>query len=119
MTTERDLKSIHQRIKDQKAKRKNLKEIVKNELTANKAYQDLLEEIAKLKEKKVKMESDAKVRLQTELQEIDKLTVSIKADEQMMSDIALSKYVKGETVELKDEQDTEYVPEFKVRFKKK
>lgn len=116
--SERDLKHVHQRIKESKRKRKDLKEIVKNELTSSKAYQELLEQITELKAKKARMEAQANERLKTELEEIEKVTVSIKADQQLMSDIALSKFMKGETIELVDENDTKYEPVWKVTFKK-
>lgn len=115
---ERDLKHVHQRLKESKRKRKDLKEIVKNELTSSKQYQELLEQITELKAKKARMEAQANDRLKTELEEIEKVTVSIKADQQLMSDIALSKFMKGETIELVDENDTKYEPVWKVTFKK-
>lgn len=119
MSNERDLKSVHQRVKEAKKKRQDLKTIVKDELASNKQYQEILEQIADLKARKAKIEAAAKERLQSEMEEIDKLTVSIKADQQLMSDIAVTKFMKGETVELKDDQDAEYEPIFKVTFKRK
>lgn len=113
------LPGIHQRIKEAKAKRQDLRTIVKDELASSASYKSINEQIAELKTKKARIEAAVRERLQKELQEIEILSNGIKNDIQLMSDLAVTQLMKGQTVELKDEGDNEYEPVIKVTFKKK
>lgn len=49
---------------------------------------------------------------------MDLLKLNIKEGIQVMSDVALTSIMKGESVKLTDDQNNEYEPIFSVRFKK-
>lgn len=114
------LKEIHDKIKDQKRKRKDLKAIVKDSMASSVAYKDALEEVERAKEKLKRVRAAIMADLSDELQEIDKLTLSIKEDQVVLADVAISELMKGETVNIEDPDNEETLePEFKVTFKKK
>ena len=64
------------------------------------------------------IENELKAAAQSDLDKLDELKVDIAADQEMLADIALNMYVKEETVEIIDEYDQAWYPEFKVAFKK-
>jgi hypothetical protein len=113
-----ELHEIFQRIKASKQEQKNVRNVYRDVLAQNAALQKVVEELATLKAKKSQMETEIRASFQKEMEQLEKLTESVKADVQLMSDIALTKLMKGETVELKDENDTAYEPVINVRFKK-
>ena len=113
-----DLKEIHQRIRDKKKERKDVHAVYKDVLAASKNYQDMLEELKRLKVKKLQLEQALQEECAQEMEKIEQLALDIKGDLQVLSDMALTKFMKGETIELTDENDVKYEPVFKVTFKK-
>ncbi|MEN9558120.1 MAG: hypothetical protein RL141_489 [Candidatus Parcubacteria bacterium] len=113
-----DLNEIFKRMSEQKKERKRVQAIYKDLLANSKPYQDAVDALADAKAKKLQIESSIKADVPTELDEIDRLTQSLESDKQLLTDLALTKLMKGETVEITDEQDTKYEPVFSVRFKK-
>ena len=49
---------------------------------------------------------------------LDDFKIDLESDATMLSDIALSKFIKGETVKVVDEYNNTYQPIFTVKFKK-
>ncbi len=113
-----DLKEVHQRIHQKKQEKKKTGEILRDVLAQSKPFQDVLEEEKKLKAKKLQLITALRADLRHELEQMDRLKNDIKSDMELMSDLALSMVMKGETVELTDEYDNKYEPIFKVAFKK-
>ena len=114
-----ELQDVFNRVKEKKQERKKLKSVYADALSTSKPYQDVLEELNTLKAKKQGMEAEIKAQFVSELEAMDRIKADIDADNQLMTDIALTTMMKGETVELKDpETDTPYEPVFSVRFKK-
>jgi len=113
-----ELKDVFKRINETKKEKRKLSEIYKETLSNSKPYQDALEAFNEAKTKKQQVEAALKAELRAELDQIDKFNESMDADKQLMSDIALTSLMKGETIELTDENDTKYDPVFNVKFKK-
>jgi len=113
-----NLKEIHDRMNGSKRERRDLKKRVKEAFAQSKPYQDVLEQMKSLKAKQAQIEAAINREYQQEIDQIENLKKSIDEDAQMLSDVSLSMLMKGETVEIKDDDDTRYTPEFKVRFKK-
>lgn len=113
-----DLKAVMQRIKEKKQEKKNVHTVYKDVLAQSKAYQELLEEWNTLKAKKLQLENTLRAQCQKELEEVERLALDIKTDVQVLSDMALTMLMKGETVEVTDENDVKYEPIIKVTFKK-
>ncbi|MDO8583599.1 MAG: hypothetical protein Q7R83_00270 [bacterium] len=113
-----DLKEILQRVRQKKHKRKEATTSYKDVLAASKPYQDVLDELQKLKAKKLQLEHALQADCVQEIEEAERLALDIKTDLQVMSDVALTKLMKGETIELTDENEVKYEPIIKVTFKK-
>lgn len=113
-----DLKEIHQRIGKNKHTRADRKRMIAEAFTQSKPYQDTLRELEILRAKKHQLEVAIKADFKGELDEIDRLNLSISTDIELLSDSALSMLMKGETVELTDENDLRYEPRVKVTFKR-
>ena len=113
-----ELKDIVGRMNAQKKERQKLQGTYRDMLTNSKSYQDALEALAVAKTKKQAVEATIRAGFQQEQSELEKLKASLDADRQLMADTALTLLMKGEPIELTDENDTKYEPVFSVRFKK-
>jgi ABC-type phosphate transport system auxiliary subunit len=111
----RDIKEIFSRIQQQKKEQREINRSIKDALSVHAEYHDIAEQIDRLKLKKRQIENSLRSEYE---QKIDLLKLNIKGDVQTMSDIALASLVKGESINLKDDENNEYEPVFSVRFKK-
>ena len=113
-----ELNDVFKRINETKKEKRKVHDIYKEALANSKPYQDALAAFNEAKVKKSQIETSLKADLRTELEQIDAFKASITADTELMSDIALTQLMKGQTVELSDEDDVKYEPVFNVKFKK-
>lgn len=113
-----DLKDVLQRIRAKKQERKKVNEVFRDVLSQSKRYQEVLEELKALKAKKKHIEIELQRELISESEKAERLAQDLKTDVQLLSDMALTKFMKGETIEVTDENDVKYEPVFKVTFKK-
>jgi len=113
-----DLKEIHQRIRQKKREKKDLASIYKDVLATSKHFQELIDERKKLDAKIVQVKHTLQEECAKEMEEIERLSLDIKSDALVLSDMALNHFMKGETIELTDENDVKYEPIFRVSFKK-
>jgi hypothetical protein len=113
-----DIHEIFNRIKEKKHEKKKLHGSFKEALQGSKPYQDILQELETLKAKKLQVENSIKLEFESELRRIDELKQHLLSDTQMLSDMALTSLMRGETVQITDENDQKYDPVFSVRFKK-
>lgn len=113
-----ELQEVFKRINETKKERKKVQDIYKEALANSKPYQDALEAFNAAKTKKQQVESALKAELRSEIDQLDAFKLSLASDTEILSDIALTSLMKGETVELTDENDTKYEPVFSVKFKK-
>lgn len=87
-------------------------------LTNSSGYQKAVEELSVLREKKKKIEDGLREDFRTEFDKLEVLKADIENDTMLLSDAALSEYIKGKHVEIVDEYENKYEPIFKVQFKK-
>lgn len=113
-----EAQEVFNRIKDKQREQKILRETYRNLQTNSTAYQEVIEELKILKDKKKKIEDGFKAEMKTELAQLDGLKSDIASDREMLSDIALTQLIKGEKVGVTDEYNNKYEPMFTVRFKK-
>ena len=114
-----DLQTVFDRVKEKKQECRKIKSVYADALATSKPYQDLLEQVKDMKAKKSAMEAEIQTQFVSELDALDRMKADIEADTQLMSDLALTALMRGETVEVKDaETETAYEPVFSVRFKK-
>ena len=101
-----------------KKKRKGIKSMWKDELEHHSNYQKIIEEMTELKDQKKKIEQELREANAADISEVEDLTLEIKASEELLSDLAFNMYMKEENVEVTDEYNNRYVPQFVVKFKK-
>jgi predicted nuclease with TOPRIM domain len=111
----RNIKEIFERIQEQKREQREINKAVREALENSSEYHDVKEHIQRLRLKKMRMEDSARGDLD---QKMDLLKLNIKEGIQVMSDVALTTIMKGESVKLTDSENNEYEPIFSVRFKK-
>ncbi|MFA5020965.1 MAG: hypothetical protein WC517_02820 [Patescibacteria group bacterium] len=113
-----NLQEVFNRIRENKKEQKKLKDAYRDALNNSPEYQKISDEFKDAKLKKQQIEADFKSQFSSEFTRLDDLKIDLDSDSEMMSDIALTSLMKGETVKVKDENEVEYDPFFSVRFKK-
>lgn len=111
------LEEIYKRLEVSKKKKREIGKMMKDELTHNARYQELVEEMKTLREEKKGIEQDVRAS-SSEFSQLDGLKLDIQTDQELLADIALNMYVKDENVEIIDEYDNAWYPVFNVKFKK-
>lgn len=113
-----NLQEVFIRIRTNRKEQKKLKDAYWDALSTSQQYQKVTEELKDLKVKKQQIEGDIKVQFSSEFTKLDDMKIDLESDLDMLSDLALSTLMKGETVKVKDEFEVEYDPFFSVKFKK-
>ena len=113
-----NLEQVFGRITEIKKQQKDIKTSYKDALVTSQSYQDVVEELKKLKDKKKNIEQAMRGDFSYELQKLEDLKIDLASEQEVLSDIALTKLMKGESISLKDKYDVEYEPVFSVKFKK-
>jgi len=111
------LDEVYKRIEANKKKRRELNKMLKDELSNNARYQEIQEEAKTLREERKGIENEL-LSSSGNLSEIDEIKIEINTDQELLSDIALNMYANKESVEIVDEYDNKWYPQFKVAFKK-
>ncbi len=109
---------VFNKIREMKKEQKDLRDMYKDALAQADEYEELVEEIATLREKKKQIETRIQAELGRAWEKFDDLKREVETEKEMLNDIALTTLMKGETVEVKDEFDNAYEPTWKVNFKK-
>jgi len=113
-----NIQDIFDRIQEHKKKQKELRALYKDALKASTQYVSITEELKELREKKRKIEFSTKEDLASEFQELETLELDIKNDVELLSDLAVTQLMKGETIAVSDKYQNAYDPVVTVRFKK-
>lgn len=112
------LQELHTELRQKKDERKKLKAAIKDELKHHSRYAEVLDEMMTLKAEKKSIETQVREAVPQDSARLADLDAEIKADEELMSDLAMNLILKNESVELRDEYENRYVPLMKVIFKK-
>ena len=112
------LNQVFTRLQELQKQQRELKKMYRDALAVNANYHQAVEELEALKIKKKQIEASVKDDLKAEFDKLDGLKLNIAGDKQMLSDIALTHFSKGEPVKVTDEHQVEYEPIFNVRFQK-
>lgn len=112
-----NLNEVFARIQANKAEQKTIKESYKDALSMNKEHHEITEELKTLKARKQQIEAAIKQEYHSEFTKLDDLKIDLNSDIELLSDLALNQLMKGETVEIV-EDETRYEPVFNVRFRK-
>ncbi len=118
MSDQSRLQEVYNELHEQKEERKKLKEMLKDELKHHERYGEIKEELDGLKAEKKGIETQVQNANAMDAAKLEELTIEIKANEELLSDLALNLLMKNEEVELTDKHANRYVPQFVVKFKK-
>lgn len=113
-----NIQEIFNNIQKAKKEQKEIKSMYRDALSNSSGHKNVVEEINVLKEKKKKIEESLRDDFRTEFDKLEVLKADIENDTMLLSDAALSEYIKGKNVEIVDEYENKYEPIFKVQFKK-
>lgn len=113
-----DVQQIFNKIQERQKEQKTLRQIYKDVLTNSQEYQNIIEELQSLKTKKKKVEEILKDELRSEIEKLNSIKVDIDSEKEILSQATLTKILKGEQIEIIDENNNKYEPVFSVRFKK-
>lgn len=113
-----NIQEVFNRLREIKKEAKDLKDMYKDALAQADEYDEVVEQIKTLREKKKQIETRIQAEMGRAYEKLDDLKHEGDTNKEMLSDIAMSTLMKGETVEVKDEYENVYEPQFKVNFKK-
>lgn len=113
-----DLQDVFKKNKEAKKERKKINDMYREALTNSKTYQETIDQLKELQAKKKRLEVQIKQDFRSEMEKMDRLKQDIQSNNVLMSDIALSTLMKGQTVLITDENDVKYEPKFSVKFTK-
>lgn len=112
------LEEVYARLNENKRRAREIKNMQRDELTHSERHKEIKEEIKTLREEAKSIEHEVGGGMQKEMEELDELKSEIQADAELLADIALNMYVTHQTVEIVDENDVKWAPQFKVNFKR-
>jgi predicted nucleic acid-binding Zn-ribbon protein len=113
-----DIGAVFNRIQENKKKLKDIRSAYTDALQSSQQYVDLKEEMGVMREKLKSLEATIKDGFSGEFTQMDDLKIDVASDMELLTDIAMTQLMKGQTVAVTDEYDNEYEPLFKVNFKK-
>ncbi len=113
-----DVQEIFNRMQAIKKQQKDIKSAFNEALKQNSELAEIVEKIKALQVKKKQIEMSVKQDFSSEFTKLDDLKIDINSDQELLTDASVTKLMKGETVEVKDEYDQTYQPVFSVKFKK-
>lgn len=114
----RDIQEVFNELQQAKKDQKDIKKEYKDALLNANEYEETMEELKKLKEKKKQIETLTQNRMGMRWEELEKLKAKAEELQQMVTDIAMTNLMDGKTVAIKDEYDNIYEPVYKITFKK-
>jgi hypothetical protein len=112
------LEEVYARLNESKSRAREIKNMMRDELTHSERYKEIKDEIKTLREEAKSIENEVSGGMQKDMEELDGLKSEIQADTELLADIALNMYVNQQTVEIVDENDVKWAPQFKVNFKR-
>ena len=113
-----NIEEVFNKIKEIKKEQKKIRDMYRDALSHSAEYREVMEEFKKLKDNKKQIETNIQVDFSSEMDKLGRLKQSIADSEQMLSDIAITRYAEGKNIEIKDENDNIYEPIFTVKFRK-
>lgn len=109
---------LYQRYQSKRKEKKKLSAFFKEQQEIHSEYKKIVDELEVLKAKKKQIDLQIKESCASELEKMEKLRLDIKTDKEMLTDLAVTKMMNNEAVEISDEYNNKFVPFFSVIFKK-
>lgn len=112
------IQEIFNELQEFKKKRKEIGRQYRDALFQAEGYEDIKEQMRKMREKRLLIESGVRAEMGSAFEELERAKREIAALEQMLTDAAMTTLMKGETVEITDQYDSKYEPIYRIMFKK-
>ncbi|OGL62379.1 hypothetical protein A3C09_00360 [Candidatus Uhrbacteria bacterium RIFCSPHIGHO2_02_FULL_47_44] len=112
-----NLEEVYKRLEKNKKRKREIGKMIMDELSHSSRYKEIKEELMALREEKKAIEQTVQAG-NPDFKEIEELKAEIQTDSEVLSDLALNMYMKDQTVEIVDDYDQKWYPQFKVAFKK-
>ena len=112
------LEEIFNRMQEAKKEQRSIRSMYKDALLNLQEYQNIVVDLDNLKKKKKQIEAQVQEDFGADFQKLDEIKLDLETDRELLSDMALNKYVKGETVEIIDQYENKYEPVFSVKFRR-
>ncbi|MDP3964274.1 MAG: hypothetical protein Q8Q20_01260 [bacterium] len=113
------VQDVFNRIQKSKKELKELKAAYHDSLANHGSYQKIMEQLRAYKMNKQRIEDSVKGEMGKDYQRIEDLQFDIKSDKELLCDMSLNQMMKGQSVEVTDEEEKSYEPVFSVAFKKR
>ena len=113
-----DIQEVFARIQENKKQQKEIKAMYRDGIDNTPGYKEIVEEMKALREKKKRIETTVREAMAGDITRMEDLKIDIDSDQELLTDIAVTKLMKGESISVSDEHDNEYEPLFSVKFKK-
>lgn len=114
----RQIQMIFNGFIDLKLEKNDLEKQIKDALISHQTYESLKMSCDEANQQMKVLKDSIDDEYSSEKDKIDILKLDIENEEMLMSDAALNQLVKGKSISVKDKNDNEYEPIFKVKFKK-
>lgn len=112
------ISELHRDIQSALQKRKDLTQIIKDALSQSKEYQDLMDELSKIRARKKEVELAIRNQYSSEFNELEDVKLDIKDMKMVLSDLMWNELLKNNSVEVTDQYENRYVPQVLVTLKK-
>lgn len=113
-----DIQALFRRTQEIAGEMRSIRKEYKDTLAHDAEYEKLVEEMKTMRDQKKLIETHAQESMGSRYQKFEELRDELADTKQMISDIAMTTLMKGESIEISDEYDTLYEPQFSVTFKK-
>lgn len=113
-----NMQEIFDQIQELKQTRKEIGKEYRDALAQTSGYQEVTDEIKKLREKKKLLESGAQSEMGSRYEELETAKNEIISLEEMLTDIAMTNLMDGKNINIKDKNNVKYEPSYKITFKK-
>lgn len=113
-----DIQQVFHRLQGAKKKKKDLETAYKDALKTSGEYTEVSDKLGALRERKKQIELTIRQQFAGELTQLGDLKIDMASDVELLTDLAMNQFMKGESVEIVDEHGVKYEPVFKVSFKK-
>ncbi len=114
----RDIQDIFNELEEIKQEQKRIRKDYKDMLANDGEYQLLKEAYETARAAKKDMELSIQASMGGAYERLEELAKERKALEEMLSDIAMTHLLKGESIEISDKNHNNYEPVYKISFKK-
>lgn len=101
-----------------KKEQKEVKKEYRDALINANGYEEINQELKKLKEKKKQVETITQNQMGERYVLLENLKKKTEELDQSITDLAMSTLIEGKNIEIKDQYDNLYEPTYKITFKK-